>query len=52
MTINILNPYFSDIQHGEVHMDRAEVEAFADSFGFAYTPHKLGPGIQERTDMP
>lgn len=52
VTINILNPYFSDIQHGEVHMDRTAVEAFADSFGFAYTPHNLGPGIQKRADMP
>lgn len=52
VTINILNPYIRDIQQGEVHMDRAAMEAFADSFGFAYTPHKLGFDIQESTDTP
>lgn len=33
-------------------MDCAAVEAFADSFGFAYTPHKLGPDIPDRADTP
>lgn len=52
VTVNILNPYINDIQHRELHLDRIAMEDFADSFGFAYTPHKLCPGIQERTDMP
>lgn len=52
VTINILNPYVSDIQHGELHMDRTAMEAFADSFGFAYTPHNPDLDIQERRDSP
>jgi len=50
VTVNVLNPYISDIQHGELYMDRTAMEAFADSFGFAYIPHELGSNIQERTD--
>ncbi len=40
VTINVLNPRVGDVLYGEQQMDRAGLEAFAETFTFDYVPQK------------
>lgn len=46
LQINILNPYAGDVVYGEVHMNQADVEAFADAFDLSQIP---GSAVAEIT---
>lgn len=43
VTINIMNPSVGDVIYGELCMDRAALEAIAETFTFAYVPQSPDP---------
>lgn len=48
VTVNILNPRVGDIVYGEMTMDHAALEAFADTFDFSFLPQRADVEAAEK----